>query len=165
MRLSQQISIEIIHEIHSSYARFTSVHRDTCRTNEGRRMWSVWAWQHVLPLNCQTTESKKKLTFALSVHPTLFSRPFPPSTLPLLARGFASVSHKSQFDCLYVSITGHGAAFKQRYPGIIQSFVIPCAPFPSPSHPLFATKQLMGLHWAAWHVDFPRTYFTCCSSA
>lgn len=78
-RLSQQLSIEIIHEIHSSsYARFASVPRDTCRTDEGSSggcgvEWSVWAWQHVLPLNCQTTESKKKLTFAQSVHPALFS--------------------------------------------------------------------------------------------
>lgn len=68
-----KLSMRFIHS--SSYAKFASLPRDTCRTDEGRRMWSAWAWQHVLPLNCQTTESKKKLTFALSVHPALFSRP------------------------------------------------------------------------------------------
>lgn len=100
-RLSQQLSIEIIHEIHSSsYARFASVPRDTCRTDEGSSgacgvEWSVWAWQHVLPLNCQTTESKKKLTFAQSVRPALFSRPrLPPlSVCRLWLRfGFAQIT-------------------------------------------------------------------------
>lgn len=80
-----KLSMRFIHS--SSYAKFASLPRDTCRTDEGRRMWSAWAWQHVLPLNCHTTESKKKLTFALSVHPALFSRPFPPSTLLSLALG------------------------------------------------------------------------------
>jgi len=102
--------------------------------------------QHVLPLNGQTTHSLERschFDWVLGSYLRPFSsfHPWPASILDSLVSVarvllalhslWVPVSHKSQFDCFYVSITGQGDAFKQHFPSIIQSFVIVSPTFPN----------------------------------